>query len=180
MKKTKLQNLQVLDEIDSISIMSGLEPWDWDSGLWWSGFWGSGEIPYHKYPSGYQDFGFTAKEYALVEGIGPSATYTIRGNYIIKDLKLTIYAEVSKACRQDCDYYAMVSVKKDGQTFDEAVLAPLTGSNITDADWNPIGKTTVSVPPKGKVTIKLITSQNFKTDIGNSSTFPHTETLYDK
>ena len=179
MKKTKLQNLQVLEETDSISILSGLEPWDWDSGLWWSGFWGSGEIPYHKYPSGDQDYTISVWPYGMGSGIGLTAHYEIRGNYFFKNLKLTIYAEVSKASRQDCTYIAGVIVKKDGQLFSSASLAPLTGSYVTDANWNPIGEAIVSVPPKGRVTIKLMTGQNFDTGTGNVPT-NHTETLYDK
>lgn len=174
MKKTKLQNVQSLEAVDSISIMSAMA-----SGFLGSGDLGSGSVPYHNYPSGYQNFSFSVWPYGFGKGIGFTAKYDVRGNYIFKNLKLAIYAEVSKVARQDCTYVGGVVVKKNGKEFSSCSLAPLTGSYVIDANWNPIGKAEVSVPSRGRVRIELITGQNFDTGVGIVPT-SHTEVLYDK
>ena len=160
MKKQILLNHESLENFDSVTITSELE-----SILSGSGNLTSGVVA-NIYPSEFQKFNYRVNPYAIGEGLGLSVKYDVRGNFIIKDFMISVYAEVSKITAHTCTYVAGVQIKRNDEIFAEAPLAPLTGEYVIDANWNPLGKITLPVPTTGKVTISLITGQNFNTGIG--------------
>lgn len=152
MKKTKLQNVQSLEAVDSISIMSAME-----SGFLGSGDMGSGAIPY---PTGIISFSYPAS--GNLEGVG-DAGYTISGRYSINNYNLTVEAFVTRKPDFNCTYSASVMViTKTNST--SAKLQQQSGAQPSDKGI-PLGRATIAVPKYGVVKVKLRTIETVETDL---------------
>lgn len=169
MKKLKLQNLQSLETVDSISIMSAM-----DSGFLGSGNLGSGIVPNNIYPSDSKSFEYCVIAGTLATG---SSSYIVKGNFQITNFKVKVYVSVKKPIPAYCTYCGSVIIKRNGKKVSEESLGIPTGTNISDADYLTLGTATLDMPKTGDVEIIIFTGQTINTGAGNVAT-NHKQSVY--